>query len=198
MCEEKPSRRFLDGKRKSLRESRFRISAPPEFGEPEKFQTGFLNTLESCIVSNLRRDIVDKTKPWKDRDTANLSEQKIHERNAEIQNRLNELLLESYRPTSVQAAFDMAKHDPDVSSWQDFLVQTSCQFKSGPKMTFPVLVRSAGHNASPKRTKRWGTGQMAMLEGDSANEGITGPPSYLDVYKRQTVKHRTPGLKPSK
>jgi len=112
-----------------------------------------------------------------------------NDHNKVIQNRLNQILLESYNASVRTSALDQLTEDADLVEWQKFSVKAATETSLGPKMTFPVLVRGSGKNTSQKRTKRWGNGQMALVPAVREEQGITGPSSYLELYKLHTEKN---------
>ena len=190
MCAEKPSRSFLDGKRKCLKDSRFKISFNPELAKADRIDMGDLNVLEECMAENLKLEKTVNRKPWRQKDPSSWSQTKIHRENDLVQDRLNAILSNSYRPVPSVAAAQMMSSDPEIKAWTDVTVQLSNDFKVAPKMSFPVLVRNNNNNGDEQaikmRTKRWGTGQMAAIGALTDDNPITGPPTYLEVYKKST------------
>lgn len=85
-----------------------------------------------------------------------------------------------------------AANDLDMVTWQRFSVAQSVRINEGPKMTLPVLVQSSSavglseKLSRGKRAKRWGSGGMVPIGGVTDYQKLTGPPSYLDVYKKNT------------
>jgi hypothetical protein len=170
--------------------SKFKIAQSFELEPTEHSHLSFLNTLEYCMEKNLQRqrgDFVVDPKPWRHPDESQCTQTRVHQHEAKIQTRLNDILLRSHNAvTAAEAADRAAGRDPDITAWTDATIKMSASYKAGPSMSFPVLVAKIGTN--PKfvhsRTKRWGTGQMAGISAAIEDEPIKGPPSYLEVFKR--------------
>lgn len=189
MCAEKSTRSFLDGKRKCLKESKFKLTHAPILPHAERIDLHLFNTLEWCIDKNLKGEKTEP-KPWRQVDTSQFTETQMRTRNEEIQARLNEILTHAYTPVPSAEAKTKALNDPDITAWTDCTVKMSVDYKNGPHKSFPVLLRAqtgTGENIKQSRTKRWGTGQMAIISAASEDEPIKGPPSYLEVFK--TASH---------
>jgi hypothetical protein len=191
ICSEKQSRSFLDGKRSALRYSKFNQSRSLELQQPDKTHLAFLNTLEYCMEKNLQKargDYVTDPKPWRHPDFSQYTETRIHKHEEHIQNRLNDILLNSHNTVSSAEAVARQSKDPDIAAWTETTVKMSASYKNGAQMSFPVLVHNPGHgggtNIVHSRTKRWGTGQMALIGATSDDDPIKGPPSNLEVFKR--------------
>lgn len=83
---------------------------------------------------------------------------------------------------------DEAELDPDIVMWQNFTIDTMHREQTGPKKILPVLILKNEAGASSRRfavnkSKRWGSGVLLELAAKAAEEPITGPPSYLEIFK---------------
>ena len=183
-----------------MKNSRFKITFNPELAQAEKIELGDLNVLEQCMAENLKEDKITRTivdrKPWRQRDTSTLTETVVHSYNEKIQERLNNILTNSYKPVPSVEASIRENTDTDITAWTNVTVKMSNDFKVGPKMSFPVLVQSnkSGDENIQMRTKRWGTGQMAFIGALSDDDPIQGPPTYVEVFKKASHMTARPHL----
>jgi hypothetical protein len=81
-----------------------------------------------------------------------------------------------------------ADQDPEVLLWQNFTIDILHKEKTGPKKTLPVLIMKNEGGASSKRyavnkSKRWGSGTLIQLASEQEEAPISGPSSYLEIYK---------------
>jgi hypothetical protein len=75
-----------------------------------------------------------------------------------------------------------------VLLWQNFTIDILHKEKTGPKKTLPVLIMKNEGGASSKRyavnkSKRWGSGTLIQLASEQEEAPISGPSSYLEIYK---------------
>ncbi len=103
---------------------------------------------------------------------------------------------------SDQKSLDEAYEDiTSLEAWQAYTIDCMKREKNGPKKTLPVLSTSQNSFTGNRkqftggRARRWGGGALIQLPGDSEEGPITGPSSYLDVYKtnfkiRSSAKER--------
>jgi hypothetical protein len=88
-----------------------------------------------------------------------------------------------------------------LESWQKYTIECMKKEKTGPKKTLPVLMSTLTEPSNTRkqftggRARRWGGGALIELPAESEEHMISGPSSYLDVYKtnfkiRSSVKER--------
>ena len=88
-------------------------------------------------------------------------------------------------------------NDNDLIEWQEYSIKKILEMKNSSKKTLPVIASSSDltkdrlvGGIQGKRSRRYGSNQIAILDGDDTIQSITGPPSYLDVYKKHYKKNR--------
>jgi hypothetical protein len=95
-----------------------------------------------------------------------------------------------------------------IENWQQFTVKSSVESKKGPKIAFPVvyintasvpgvtpvddkiIVDPAGGGG--KKSRRFGGSNLLQLsKGEADEQRISGPSSYIDLYKNRLVSKTT-------
>lgn len=188
-CQDITSRKYLDGKKKCSRDSKFRLLLPPP---PLDSADGMVKQYLCSLETSIRNDlcIVDKTnESFHSRTKSHFHNHSLSNEQDTTQQRLNKILDESTlsRTRCLEQLKD--KTDNDLVVWQDYSVKAAITEKDGDKKTFPVLLR-VSDGGGPQSTKRWGSGPMVPYSATSFEQNIEGPSSYLNVFKKSSRKNQ--------
>lgn len=134
------SRKYLDGRRKCTRESKFRLP-PPEVAAStlDEDMTIFTVTEESLSSSLL--SLQPKFNSPLRHKNGNPKLTSWQRESREIQSRLNGILVESAKMSGRAVLLAQLRDDDELLEFQEESVEAARNAKNGVKMTFPVLVR---------------------------------------------------------
>jgi hypothetical protein len=173
--EDRISRKFLDGKKKSAISSKFilpkKISSAREIEHISSVEDMSVALL-SCLLPEEESTI--NISPVKE------SIKKQRDEFIKPQLQFNTILTETDK--ILQDASMTNKHvDSSISLWQQMTVGRIVNHQLGPKFTLPVLYK--GKDGTINRTKRF-AGTLAVLPPAKGECIVYGPTSFLELYKK--------------
>jgi CRP-like cAMP-binding protein len=183
-------RKFLDGKRNSSKTSKFRLAheaalvldhveTPSKSDDFSKM--ALLQCLQPAISPSLSTTLTTNKELTASRNSLLKIARSSFKNTKNDQAKLNSIIVRAHEGLKSVTCYT-PEADMDKHNWQDFSVKMAVDEQLGPKWTLPSLYKRKDGGG---RTKKWGGGQLAQLGSKVDEVMISGPPSYLDVYKKK-------------
>ena len=202
MSHEISSRKYLDGKRRCAKNSRFKLKGLEEIEEQELMDD--LDAplpenlaLKSALIDSLFPRRADEIPPHQTK--ALLTARSNGERmgiggTARIASRDRTATAAAAAASKLRAA-GFAEGDSQLAAWQEFSVSRSVDIKNGSHVTLPILGSYTRVHRQPGISSGAGGLQVSrglrVATGKEEFKKISGPSSYLEIAKKTNDSNPT-------